>query len=120
MEIEIIVAIGTAVVALFLIAQVARTLRNRAFHATLRKSVEAGHPLTPELIDRLDRAPEPGAADQRIAFVLIALGLAVIVAGAIGGSDELGDLIAVSMFPLFVGGALLLRLRLSKTRRAEP
>lgn len=120
MEIYIVVAIGSAVVALFLIAQVARLLRNRAFHATLRKAIESGQPLTPELIEKLDRAPEPRAADQRIAFVLIALSLAVIVAAAINGTDELRDLTAVSMIPLFVGAALLLRLRLSKTRRAEP
>lgn len=120
MEAFIIVAIGSAVVALFLIAQVSRVMRNRALHDTLRKAVESGQPLTPELLEKLDRAPEPRAVDQRIAFVLIALGLAVIVAGAINGSDELRDLVAVSMIPLFVGAALLLRLRLSKTRRAEP
>jgi hypothetical protein len=119
-EVDIIVAIGLAVVALFLIAQISRVMRNRALHLTLRKSVEAGQPLTPELLEKLDRAPEPRAADQRIGFVLIALALALIVAAAIGGSDDLRDLVAVSMFPLFVGAALLLRLRLSNTRRVEP
>ena len=119
MEVYIIVAIGSVVVALFLIAQVSRIVRTRALHATLRKSVESGQPLTPELVDKLDRAPEPGAADQRIGFVLIALGLGVIVAGAINGSDELRDLAAVSILPLFVGAALLLRLRLSNARKVE-
>ena len=120
MEVDIIVAIGLAVVALFFIAQVSRVMRNRALHATLRKSVESGQPLTPELVENLDRAPEPRAADQRIGFVLIALGLALIAAGAINGSNDLRDLAAVSMFPLFVGAALLLRLRLSITRQVEP
>lgn len=120
MEVYIVVAIGSAVVALFLIAQVSRVMRNRAFHATLRKSVESGQPLTPELVEKLDRAPEPGAVDQRIGFVLIALGLALIVAAAIAGSDDLRDLAALSTLPLFVGAALLLRLRLSNTRRVEP
>ena len=120
MEVYIVVAIGSAVVALFLIAQVSRVMRNRTLHDTLRKSLETGQPLTAELLEKLDRSPEPGVADQRIAFVLIALGLGVIVAGAINGSDELRDLVAVSMLPLLVGAALLLRLRLSKTRRAEP
>lgn len=119
MEVDIIVTIGVAVVALFLIAQVTRVMRNRALHATLRKSVESGQPLTPELVETFDRAPEPGAADQRIGFVLIALGFALIVAGAINGGDDLRDLVAVSMFPLFVGSALLLRLRLAKTRQVE-
>lgn len=120
MEVYIIVAIGLAVVALFLIAQVSRVMRNRVLHATLRKSVEAGQPLTPELLEKLDGAPEPRAADQRMGFVLIALGLALIVAGAINGSDDLRDLVAVSMFPLFVGAALLLRLRLLNARQVKP
>ena len=120
MEVDIIVAIGLAVVALFLIGQVSRVMRNRALHATLRKSVETGQPLTPELVENLDRAPEPGAADQRIGFVLIALGLAALVAAAISGSNDLRDIAAVSMFPLFVGAALLLRLRLANARQVEP
>ena len=120
MEVDIIVAIGLAVVALFFIAQVSRVMRNRALHATLRKSVESGQPLTPELVENLDRAPEPGAADQRIGFVLIALGLALVVAAAINGSGDFRDLVALSMFPLFVGAALLLRLRLSIKRQVEP
>lgn len=120
METDIIITIGLAAVALFLIAQVARVMRNRALHATLRKLVDAGQPLTPELLDKLDKAPEPKAADQRIGFVLIALGLAVIAAAAINGTNDFKDLVAVSMFPLLVGAALLLRLRLAKTRKVEP
>jgi hypothetical protein len=120
MEVDIIVSLGLAAVALFFVAQVSRVLRNRALHATLRKAVESGQPLTPELVTNLDRAPEPGAADQRIGFVLIALGLAVIAAAVINGGNDLRDLVAVSMFPLFVGAALLLRLRLSATRQVEP
>lgn len=119
MEVDIIVAIGLAAVALFLIAQVSRVVRNRALHATLRKSVESGQPLTPELVENLDRAPEPGSADQRIGFVLIALGLALIAAAVINGGSDLRDLVALSMFPLFVGGALLLRLKLTR-RQVEP
>ena len=120
MQVVIIVAIAVAVVALFFIAQVSRVMRNRSRHATLRKSVESGQPLTPELVENLDRAPEPGAADQRIGFVLIALGLALVVAAAINGSNDFRDLAALSIFPLFVGAALLLRLRLSIKRKVEP
>lgn len=120
MALDIIVSIGLAVVALFLIAQVARVLRTRTLHATLRKSVESGQPLTPELIDNFEKAPEPGAADQRIGFVLIALGLAVIISAAISGSNDFRDLAALSTFPLLVGAALLLRLQLAKPRQVDP
>ena len=82
--------------------------------------VESGQQLTPELIENLDKAPEPGTADQRIGFVLIALGLAVIVSSAISGSNDFRDLAALSTFPLFVGAALLLRLRLAGARRVDP
>jgi len=120
MEVDIIVTIGLAAVALFFIAQISRVLRNRALHATLRKSVESGQPLTPELVENLDRAPEPGSGDQRIGFVLIALGLALVAGGAIAGSNDLRDMAAVSMFPLFVGAALLLRLKMATKRQVEP
>jgi hypothetical protein len=119
-EVDIIITIALVVVALFLVAQVARVMRTRALHSTLRKSIESGQPLTPELIENLDKAPEPGTADQRIGFVLIALGFAVIVASAISGSNDFRDLAALSTFPLFVGAALLLRLRLSNSRQVEP
>lgn len=120
MEVDIIIAMSLAVVALFLMVQVSRVMRTRALHATLRKSVEAGQPLTPELIKALDRAPEPGTADQRIGYVLIALGFAVILASAISGSNDFRDLAALSMIPLLVGAALLLRLRRSNIRRVDP
>jgi Domain of unknown function (DUF6249) len=120
MEVYIVVAIGVAVIVLFIVAQVARVVRNRVLHATLRKLIESGQPLTPDIVEKLDRAPEPRTVDQRMGFVLIALALAVVAAGALNGSDDLRDLAAVAMFPLFVGAALLLRLRLSKTRRVEP
>jgi hypothetical protein len=123
MEVDIIVSIGLAAVALFLIAQVSRVLRSRALHATLRKAVEAGQPLTPELIENFDRAPEPGAADQRIGFVLVALALALFAAAAIdggSGSDSFRELSALAMFPLFVGAALLLRLKLAAKSQVEP
>ena len=120
MEVDIVIGVALAAVALFLIAQVSRVMRSRALHATLRKALEAGQPLTPELVENLDKAPEPGTADQRIGFVLIALGLAVIAAAIISGSNDLRDLVAVSTFPLLVGTALLLRLRFASNRRVDP
>jgi hypothetical protein len=122
MEVDIIVAIGLAAVALFFIAQVARTIRSNGTHRTLRKAIEQGQPLSPELIEQFDRAPAPGAADQRIGFVLIALALALFGAGAIAGgqdSDNFKALAAIALFPLFVGIALLLRLRLTARNGGE-
>ncbi len=122
MTVDIIFAIGVAAVLLFLIAQVSRVTRANLMHKTLRKAIEQGQPLAPELIDRFERAPAPGVADQRIGFVLIALALALFAAGAIFASqdtDNFRAMAAIALFPLFVGAALLLRLRLSARRGSE-
>lgn len=120
MEVDIIVAIGIAAVILFFIAQTSRIMRSNAMHKTLRKAIEQGQPLDPALIAQFEQVPEPGVADQRIGFVLVALGLALLVAGAIAApTGDFQDLAAVSVFPLFVGIALLLRRRLAARRDAE-
>ena len=121
MEVDIIISIAVAAVLLFFIAQVARTIRTGATHETLRRAIEQGQPLTPELIDRVDTTPEPGAIDQRIGFVLVAAALALISAGLIQGDGEkLRNMATAGIFPLFVGGALLLRLWLSRRRETRP
>lgn len=120
MEVDIIISIGIAAVLLFLIAQISRIVRSNGMHRTLRKAIEHGQPLAPELIEQLDRAPQPEVADQRIGFVLIALALALLAAGAIMASpDNFRAIAAIALFPLFVGAALLLRLRLAGRRGAE-
>lgn len=119
MNVESIFAIGLAVVVLFVTVQVSRIIRMRILHATLRKSVESGHPLSPELVCNLTK-PKAGYGDQRTGFLLIALACALVVSAAISGSNDFRDLIALSIFPFFVGAALLLRIRLSRSRRIEP
>ena len=121
MEVDIVISIAIAAVLLFFIAQVARAVRTGATHKTLRKAIEQGQLLTPELIDRVDATPEPGAIDQRIGFVLVAAALALISAGAIQGDvEKFRNMATAGIFPLFVGGALLLRLWLSRRREIKP
>lgn len=120
MAVDIVFGISIAVCVIFFIAQAARILRTHLMHKTLRKAIEKGQPLAPELIEQFDRAPEPGAADERIGFILIALALAVFAGGAIGANpDDFQAMVAIAMFPLFVGIALLLRLRLAARRGPE-
>lgn len=119
MEVDIIVAIGIAAVLLFLIAQVSRVVRTNGMHKTLRKAIEQGQPLDPSLIDRFDKVAEPGAIDQRIGFVLVAAALALLAAGLIQGDvEKIRNMATAAMFPLFVGSAVLLRLRMAR-RNAE-
>lgn len=120
MEVDIIISIAIAAVILFAIAQLSRIIRSGAMHKTLRKAIEQGQPLDPELIERLDRAPEPDVADQRIGMVLVALALALFAASAMNpGQDNWRQLMTIALFPLFVGAALLVRPWLAKRSRGE-
>ena len=120
MEVDIIISLGIAAVILFTIAQLSRIVRANALHKTLRKAIEQGQTLDPELIERLDRAPEPGVADQRIGLILVALALALFVASMINpGEDNYRQLITIGLFPLFVGAALLARPWLARRTRGE-
>ena len=120
MEVDIIIGLAIAAVLLFLIAQASRIIRSVAMHKTLRKGIEQGQPLDPELIDRFDKVAEPGAIDQRIGFVLVAAALALLAAGLIQGDvEKLRNMATAAMFPLFVGSALLIRLRLARRGRTE-
>ena len=119
MEVDIVYGLAIAAVALFVIAQASRILRAAAMHKTLRSAIEKGQPLNPELIDGFDKAAEPGSGDQRVGFVLVALGLALIAAATINGGSDFRDTVALSMFPLFVGAAILLRLRFAARNKAD-
>jgi hypothetical protein len=120
MEVDIIITIGIVAVLLFAIAQGSRIVRMGAMHKTLRKGIEQGQPLSSDLIERLDKGPEPGAIDQRIGFVMVAAALALLSAGAIqSDAEKFRNMATAGIFPLFVGGALLLRLWLVRRRGGE-
>ena len=120
MEVDIIVTISIAFGLIFLIAQVSRLLRTNAMHKTLRASIEKGHPLDTELIERMEKSGVPGAIDQRIGYVLVATALALLAAGLLQGeAEKLRNMATAAMFPLFVGGALLLRLRIASRQVSE-
>lgn len=118
MEVDIVYGLAIAAVIIFIVAQLSRIIRSSAMHKTLRMGIEKGQTLDAALIEGLDRGPEPGSGDQRIGFVLIALALALFAAGAINaGEDNFRAMASIAMFPLFVGIALLLRLRFAAKSR---
>ena len=122
MEVDIVYGLAIAAVVLFVIAQASRIIRAAAMHKTLRLTIEKGQPLDPALIDGFDKAAEPGSGDQRIGFVLIAIALALFAAAAINNTseDNFRVMASIAMFPLFVGAALLLRLRFAARNKVEP
>jgi len=113
MEADIAGFITIGSVVAFVSAQLLRTLRMHMTQKTLREAVKTGTPVSPELLMDAERSPEAGANDLRNGMVLIALAFAIAGFGLIQGSqDAIKGTAGIALFPLFVGIALLLRLRL--------
>ena len=117
MEADIAGFITIGLVVAFIAGQVSRTLRTHSAQKTLREAISRGVPVTPEMLMEAEKAPEAGANDLRNGMVLIALALAIVGFGLIQGStDAIKGSAGIALFPLFVGIALLLRLRLNCTQ----
>ena len=115
MEADIAITVSIAVVACFLGAHLLRTFRTFSVQKTLREAVSRGTPITPELFSDLEPSTPAGANDMRYGMVLIAIALAIFGFGLIqGSSDAIKGTAGISLFPLFVGIALLLRLKLAR------
>ena len=87
-------------------------------HRTLRKAVESNPQLSDQLLAKLTARRE-SSGDDKLAIVLIAIGVAMAVAPMIAIDDRgiVRFAIAAALFPLLVGGALWLRNRAAQ--RAE-
>jgi len=109
MEVDIIMTIALATAVILIVNQIGRILRARMLHRTIREGLSRDSNLTPELLDRIDdEKPATGSGDDRIAVVLIAIGLAVLGYGLItGDADDIRNMTGIALFPLLVGGALL-------------
>ena len=117
MEADIAIAVSIAVVACYLGAQLLRTIRTFSVQKTLREAVSRGTPITPEMLTDAERASTPGANDLRNGMVLIAIALAIAGFGMFQGTTEaVRGTAGIALFPLFVGTALLLRLKLLRGR----
>jgi len=113
MEADIAGFITVGLVAAFVAGQIFRTLRTYSAQKTLREAITRGVTITPEMLVEAEKTSEPGANDLRNGMVLIALALAIAGFGLIQGStDAIKGTAGIALFPLFVGIALLLRLRL--------
>lgn len=108
---------GIAAIALILIA-VLRLFATLMTQRTIRKAIETKPELTGEVLDKLTAKTESSGED-RLAIVLIAIGIAMIVAPLIAVDDTglIRAAIGAATFPLLVGGALWLRFR--AVRRAS-
>jgi membrane associated rhomboid family serine protease len=107
-EMVVTTAIAAALVLAFIaLIRLGSTL---VTHRTMRKALDTNPQLAEGLLQKLtQRRERPG--DDKLAIVLIAIGVAMALA-AIIASDDPGDVrvaFAAALFPLLVGGALWLR-----------
>jgi hypothetical protein len=101
--------------------QLGRLWRAGMLHKTIREAISRGNASVAELVAGVDEEQKPaGANDDRTALVLIALGLALLAFSALQGSEEaLRQMGGASVFPIFVGIALLIRQRLLRKRNGQ-
>ncbi|TQV66973.1 hypothetical protein FKG94_26255 [Exilibacterium tricleocarpae] len=79
---------------------------------TIRKVLDKGDNLTPELLQKLGTYNSPRVMDLRKGLALCAIGAAALLAG--GVVDELRTGIAFGVFPLLLGIAFLTVWRLNR------
>lgn len=110
------IPLGGIIALLIAFVQLLRVLHAWIMHATLRRALSADHAVALGLVERLDgNARRDSSGDDRTGLVLVALGLAIAGFGLIqGGGDNIRIAFGAALFPLFVGGALLIRHHLLK------
>ena len=112
MEADIAGFVTFGLVVAFVAGQIFKTMRAHSAQRTVREAISRGVPITPEMLVEAERSSEPGANDLRNGMVLIALALAIAGFGLLQGStDAVRGTFGIALFPLFVGVALLLRLK---------
>ena len=92
-------------------------------HRTLRKALETNPELAEGLLQKLTaRRESSGRGDEKLAIILVAIGLAMI-GGPLIAVDDPGIVrfaVGAALFPLLVGGALWLRFRAAeRAKRRE-
>jgi hypothetical protein len=88
-------------------------------YKALRKLVESNPASASALLTQLGEADEPRGGDQRLAIILIAIAVAM-AAGVMFAVDDPGVIrlgIDAALFPLLIGGALLLNQYLAERRQ---
>lgn len=94
---------------------VLRLIATMIMHRTIRRVVEKSPELAEGMLDRLTGRQEASGED-RLAIILIAIGIAMI-GGTLIAVDDPGLIraaVGASLFPLLIGGGLWLRFRAAK------
>ena len=117
----VLVAAAMATAAVLIVIQLGRLWRTGMLHKTIREAISRDSPNVAELLaGAADEQRPAGGNDDRTALVLIALGLALLLFSALQNSeDALRQMGGASVFPIFVGIALLIRHYLARKRNGQ-
>ena len=109
MEADILITIALVTGAVLIFTQTTRLIRNASLQRSIREAINHDSAALPDLIARIDGTTSRGTSnDERAGLVLIALALALALFGIIAAApDDLRNVIGLSLFPGFVGIALL-------------
>jgi ABC-type transport system involved in cytochrome c biogenesis permease subunit len=114
MEYDVLIFAVLTAGAVLIINQLGRMVRTSMLHKTIRRAISADNAAVPALLSGIEEKPAP-SSDDRTGLVLLALGIATILFGAIqGDSDDIRNMAGIAMFPILVGAALLGRFWYSK------
>lgn len=98
-----------------------RLWRASMLHRTIREAISRDSDSVPALLAGVEEPKTGGANDDRTAFVLLALALALFLFGLIQGDpDDLRNMGGAALFPGLVGIALLIRYHFAKRRETRP
>ena len=120
-DLDVVLVVAAITTGLVLaVIQLSRLWRAAMQQRTIREALSRDSDALPALLAGLEveqKETPAGSNDDRTAMVLIAIGLATIVAGAIYASpDNFRAMLSAAVFPLMVGAALLLRFWLVRRR----
>jgi hypothetical protein len=121
-DLDVVLVISAIVTGAVLVSiQIGRLWRAGMLHKTIREAISRDSAVAGELLAGVDEQHKPASGnDDRTAMVLIALGLALLLFAALQNSqDALRQMGGASVFPIFVGIALLLRQYLARKRGGQ-
>jgi Na+/H+ antiporter NhaD/arsenite permease-like protein len=96
--------------AVLIATHVGRLIHSSIQHRTIREALSRDSSAVPALLAGIEEQQPTGANDDRMAFVLMAIALALFLFGLIQGDpDDLRNMGGAALFPGLVGAALLIR-----------
>ena len=118
---EMIVMVAVVAALALAAIHLLRLLGIAIMHRTIRKTIDRDPAAAEPLLTRLTAPVEAKGGDDRTAILLIATGVAMVVASlVIGDPNWMRYPIAAAIFPLFIGIALWLRhYALNRSRQAD-